>query len=76
VSLLATQGPVNGKRAAVAGTHEVTNAWYLGAIYESGHLKLQGAMHDYRLAPAAAEFNAQARLYWDSINDLVAPSLL
>jgi predicted porin len=73
VSVVATYERVNGNR--VAGAHDVTTAWHLGALVDTGRLKLQAAMRDYRLAPAAAGPDVRARLYWGGANYLVTPLL-
>jgi predicted porin len=73
VSVVATYERVNGNR--VLGTHDVATVWHLGALVDTGRLKLQAAMRDYRLAPSAPGPDVRARLYWGGANYLVTPRL-
>jgi predicted porin len=75
VSMVATYERINGTPAAGAGAHDVTTAWHLGAMVDTGRLKLQAAMRDYKLAPAAAGPDVRARLVWGGANYLVTPVL-
>jgi predicted porin len=74
VSVVATYERVNGNHATTGG-HDVTTAWHLGAMYDSGRLKLQAAMRDYRLDPSTPGPDVRARLYWGGANYLVTPVL-
>lgn len=73
VSVVATYERVNGNR--VSGTRDVATVWHLGALVDTGRLKVQAAMRDYRLAPAAPGPDVRARLYWGGANYLVTPVL-
>jgi predicted porin len=69
VSMVATYERVKGNRSDVA------TVWHLGALVDTGRLKLQAAMRDYRLVPSAPGPDVRARLYWGGANYLVTPSL-
>jgi predicted porin len=69
VSVVVTYERVKGNRS------DVTTAWHLGAMVDTGRLKLQAAMRDYRLDPSAPGPDLRARLYWGGANYLVTPSL-
>ncbi|PQO95223.1 porin [Massilia phosphatilytica] len=69
VSFVATYERAKGNRSDVA------TAWHLGALVDTGRLKLQAAMRDYRLAPSAPGPDVRARLYWGGANYLVTPRL-
>lgn len=75
MSFVATYERVNGIRAAGAGARDVATACHLGALVERGPLKLQAAMRDYRLRPAASGPDVRARLYWGGANYLLTPVL-
>jgi predicted porin len=69
VSVVATYERVKGSRSDVA------TVWHLGALVDTGRLKLQAAMRDYRLAPSAPGPDVRARLYWGGANYLITPRL-
>jgi predicted porin len=68
-SVVATYERVNGNTLAATGNRDETTAWHLGAMVNSGKLKLQGGARDYRLQAAKAlTADVRARLYWLGAN--------
>ncbi|WP_109370467.1 MULTISPECIES: porin [unclassified Massilia] len=72
-AVAATYERINGNKTAT-GVRDETTAWHLGALYNSGGLKLQGGARDYRLESAKPlTADLRARLYWAGASYLVAP---
>ena len=64
VSVVATYERINGT-ALATGARDETTAWHVGAMYNSGKLKLQSGARDYTLDSAKALTpDVRARLYW------------
>ncbi|MGJ7916935.1 porin [Massilia sp. LXY-6] len=75
-SVVATYERINGNKVAATGNRDETTAWHLGAMVNSGALKLQAGARDYRLESAKVLTpDVRARLYWLGLNYLIAPRL-